>query len=215
MINNQDYKLLDYDLLKGENTPEIAQHLLGQLLYTHLNGETIISKIVETEAYQAPHDKASHAYGNKKTNRTRTMFGKAGTAYVYLCYGIHNMLNVVTGPEGKAHAILIRAVEPVSGLHFITKRRKSKKAELLTNGPGKLCSAHGITREQNGTNLLSPNSSIQLLTGNTIQKKQIIASERVGIAYAEECALWPWRFRLKDNKWTSLPHIVSYPDASK
>lgn len=125
--------------------------LLGATITTHIDGLTTSGKIVETEAYRAPDDKGSHAYGNRRTKRTATIFGQPGTAYIYLCYGLHHMLNVVTGPEDVAHAILIRAVEPLEGIQIMSQRRGKKVTDKnLTNGPGKLAQAMGITTELDG-----------------------------------------------------------------
>lgn len=186
--------------------------LLGATITTHFEGQTTSGRIVETEAYRAPDDKGSHAYDNRRTARTETVFGEPGKAYIYLCYGIHHMLNIVTGPKEVAHAILIRAVEPISGLDVMAARRKMKASNPnLTNGPGKLAQALGITTAYDGEDLC--NSAIMRLTlGPTkIDEELIIKSPRVGIAYAKECAHWPWRMRIKNNRWTSLPHHVSYP----
>ncbi len=122
------------------------------------------------------------------------------------------MLNVVTGPEEVAHAILIRAVEPISGLDVMASRRSMKATNYnLTNGPGKLAKALGITTDFDGEDLCSSSVMQLSLSKSNIEKRNIIESPRVGIAYAKECAHWPWRMRIKDNPWTSLPHKVSYP----
>ncbi len=199
-------------LVQGEDVVMIAQRLLGATLSTHIDGVRTSGIIVETEAYKAPEDKGSHAYGNKRTKRTETLFAKAGTAYVYLCYGIHHLFNIVTGPEDIAHAVLVRAVEPNVGLEEIKKRRSVEGAKYqLTNGPGKLSKALAIITKYNGYDLLSKDDMISInLCDNATPKSRIIASPRVGIGYAEEDAILPWRFRVKDNPWTSLPHEVSY-----
>ena len=204
---------MSFDFIKSEDTPQIARQLLGYHIISRIGKVETVGKIVETEAYRAPEDKASHAYNNKRTGRTEIMFGNAGLAYVYLCYGIHSMLNIVTGPQNNAHAVLIRALEPVSGLDHMIKRRGGIYNVNLSNGPGKLCKAMGILTAHNGTDLLTENPYIFLSPGSEkINNDDIISGARVGIAYAEECALWPWRFRIKNNKWTSLPHEPPYPD---
>jgi len=199
-------------LLVSTDVEYIAQRLLGSTIITEIDGMIASAVIVETEAYKAPDDKGSHAYGNKRTARTNTLFENPGTAYVYLCYGIHHLFNIVSGPEGVAHATLIRAVEPIEGIDTMMRRRgQSKEGKNISNGPGKLSQALGIDRTYNGCDLLSGDSLIQIKLPDTpIATKDIIKSPRVGIAYAEECALWPWRFRIKDNAWTSLPHKVEY-----
>jgi len=122
-----------------------SKHLLGMHLCTLIDGKFTSGIIVEAEAYRAPEDKACHAYGNRMTSRTEVMFQNGGLAYIYLCYGIHHMFNVVTGPEGKAQAILIRAVEPVDGLNYMLERRKMDEIHpKLTSGPGALGQALGM-----------------------------------------------------------------------
>ncbi len=188
-----------------EDVVQISKDLLGKYLVTNFEQKITVGKIVETEAYRAPDDKACHAYGNKLTNRTKTMFGKGGTSYVYLCYGIHHLFNVVTAPKGIAHAILIRGIEPVGNVNVMLQRRSFEKLKYnLTAGPGTLTKALGISTNQNGVSLTDKKSPIWIEDrGDVILEKNIIASPRVGVAYAEECALWDWRFRVKDSKWTS------------
>ena len=145
---------------------ELSRQLLGYRLCSDIEGCFTSGVIVETEAYRAPEDKASHAYGNRRTNRTEVIFGKGGMSYVYLCYGIHHLFNVVTGPIGTAHAILIRALEPADGLSIMRIRRgPSKQDNQLTNGPGKLCQALAITRDHNGLDLCcSTNNQNRILS---------------------------------------------------
>jgi len=190
----------------------LSQDLLGKYLISNVDGKYTSGIIVETEAYRAPDDKACHAYANKRTPRTETMFATGGTCYVYICYGIHNLFNIVTAPEGIAHAILIRAIEPIEGLDIMEDRRKmpiTKKESC--NGPGKFTRCMDITKKQNGIDLSSKKSALYLEDrGNKIPKTQIISGPRVGMSTAEECSHWPWRFRIKDNKWSSKPDIVNY-----
>lgn len=163
-----------------------------------------MGKIVETEAYKAPEDKASHAYGNRVTKRTQIMFENGGKAYVYLCYGVHHLFNVVVGQEGLAHAILVRALEPVQGIKHMMERRNIKTSTYrLTNGPGILSKAMGITTAWNGASLLKRQDIWIEMRDASLQSQDIIASPRVGVAYAEECALWKWRFRIRNNFWSS------------
>jgi len=206
------FDFIDESTYKNDDVVLLAKYFIGKHLVTNINNKLCVSKIVETEAYKAPEDKASHAYKNKRTQRTETMFLSGGRSYVYLCYGIHNMFNIVTGPEEQAHAILVRAVEPIIGLETMRYRRKGATKYNLTNGPGKLCKALGITREHNNLNLSNHESKVWIEKGEEIEKSKIMASPRVGIAYAKECALWPWRFRLEDNRWTSLPNKVIYDE---
>ena len=174
-------------------------------LVTQFDGKRTVGKIVETEAYRAPDDKACHAYQNKRTKRTKTMFEIGGTAYVYLCYGIHHLFNVVTAPEDVAHAILIRAIEPIEGVEWMMERRNQKSLKpQLSAGPGVMTKALGITTTHDGIDLLNQDSPIFLEKSfENIHSSDIIACPRIGIDYAEECALWDWRFYIKDSKWVS------------
>jgi len=133
------------------------------------------------------------------------MFAEGGTAYVYLIYGMYHLFNVVTAKKEMAHAVLIRGVEPIENVNIMLQRRKfSTMKNNLTAGPGTLTIALGINKEHTGLNLLDKKSPIWIEDrGVTILEKNIIASPRVGVGYAEECALWNWRFRVKDSKWTS------------
>jgi DNA-3-methyladenine glycosylase len=196
--------ILDESFYQDRDVLKLGEELLGKFLCTNIDGIYTSGKIVETEAYRAPEDKASHAYGNRRTSRTEVMFHPGGQAYVYLCYGIHHLFNVVTGPEGQAHAILIRAIEPVDGIDEMLKRRQMRKtAYQLTSGPGVLTRALGITTQWNGSWLTS-GKHIWIEDRNTgISGKDVLKSPRVGVDYAEECAAWDWRFRIKDNPWCS------------
>lgn len=184
---------------------QISKDLLGKYLVTEFDGQRTVGKIVETEAYRAPDDKACHAHLNRFTKRTQVMFEEGGVAYVYLCYGIHHMFNVVTAKKGMAHAILVRGVEPIENVELMLERRGMDKLKpQLTAGPGVLSKAMGITKDWTGTSLVADDAAIWIAdVGKKIEEKDIICSPRVGIDYAEECALWDWRFRIKGNKWTS------------
>ena len=184
---------------------QVAKDLLGKYLVTNFEGQVTSGKIVETEAYRAPDDRASHAFGNRRTARTEVMFAEGGHAYVYLCYGIHHLFNVVTGPAEMAHAVLVRAVQPVDNVERMLARRRMEKLERrLTAGPGSLTEALGIRTAHTGLSLLDLNSPIWLEDrGEVVLEENIVASPRVGVGYAGECAAWPWRFRIKDSVWTS------------
>lgn len=193
---------IDY---QSEDVLGLARQLLGKTLVTSIDGKICGGIIAETEAYRAPDDRACHAYGNKITPRTQTMFGRGGTAYIYLCYGIHHLFNVVTGPEGTAHAVLIRALIPQEGIEFMLERRKHKQLNYkLTRGPGALSVALGIHTKMNGTHLLTSNSAIRILnTGLHLSTEDISQSPRIGVGYAGESALLPWRFYVKNCPWVS------------
>jgi len=181
----------------------LAKDLLGKHLITEIEGIRTAGRIVETEAYSGARDKACHAWLYKRTERTEIFFQPGGLAYVYLCYGIHHLFNIVTNVVDEPDAILIRAVEPLEGEHeMLLRRNMEKMAYRLTAGPGSAAKALGITKQLNGTDLTG--STIWLEDhGESIPEEQIMASPRVGIEYAEEDALLPWRFRIKDNPWTS------------
>ncbi|WP_235296546.1 DNA-3-methyladenine glycosylase [Portibacter marinus] len=196
---------------EGEDILEISKRLLGKKLCTLIDGQYTSGIIVETEAYKAPEDKASHAYGNKVTPRTKTMFSKPGTGYIYIIYGMYHLFNVITGPEGVAHCILVRAVEPLEGQEAMARRRSmSKVRKEMTNGPGKFSIAMGIHKGLNGTDL-TQREQIWIEEGWPLtDPKEILVGPRVGMSTAEECSNWPFRFRIKGNRWTSKPDTVYY-----
>jgi DNA-3-methyladenine glycosylase len=181
---------------------KIAKELLGKVLVTNWENQYTSGRIVETEAYAGELDKASHAFKGK-TARTSVMFEEGGTAYVYLCYGIHEMFNIVTNKAGVPHAILIRAIEPIEGIEFILQRTGKKKLdETLTRGPGNVGKAFGFHRSQCGVSLQS-NELYVADDGYKPDKKLIVASPRIGVAYAGEHALFDYRFYIKGNKFVS------------
>jgi len=181
---------------------EVAKNLLGKLLCTNFEGVVVKGKIVETEAYSGDNDKACHANNQRLTKRNRVMFAAGGHAYVYLCYGIHHLFNVVTNLKGKADAVLIRALEPVEGIETMLKRRKMDRLEKrLTGGPGVLSQAMGIKTEHYGTALNG--NSIWIEDAPKVPGEQIVSGMRIGVEYAEEDAQKPWRFYIKENSWVS------------
>ncbi len=199
------YKRLGPLFYQRTDVVELSKELLGKILVTRFDGLTTAGMIVETEAYRAPDDKACHAHLNRYTERTKVMFEAGGVAYVYLCYGIHHLFNVVTGQKGMAHAILIRGIEPVEGIDQMLERRGFEQLKpQLTAGPGVMSKALGIHKSMTGSSLVDPESKMYIEDrGIPISPQEIIASPRVGIDYAEECADWPWRFRIRNNRWTS------------
>lgn len=195
-------KRLPHEYYLQEDTVAVAKDLLGKVLCTDVEGHLTAGRIVETEAYHGIIDRASHAYGGRHTSRTKTMYEQGGIAYVYLCYGIHHLFNVVMAPAGQPHAVLIRGVEPLAGVETMLARRgKERMHSTLTSGPGSLSAALGITTALDGTSLLGP--TIWIADEEAVPKEEIIASPRVGVAYAKEHAQWPFRFRIRGNKWTS------------
>lgn len=200
----QRQKKVSLSFYQRPDVIQIGQELLGLHLFTFFDGCLTGGKIVETESYKGAEDKACHAYKNRRTPRTEVMFAKGGVAYVYLCYGMHHLFNIVTHEEGTPHAILIRAIEPLYGVETMLKRRKKQKVERpLTAGPGALSQALGIQRAHTGESLAGNSIWLEDVNGPT-KADQIIASPRVGIAYAEEHATLPWRFRIKGSAWTSI-----------
>ena len=176
-----------------------AKQLLGKYLCTNIDNQMTIGKIVETEAYCGATDKACHAHFGK-TKRNQVMFAQGGIAYVYLCYGIHHLFNVVTNIEGCADAVLIRAIEPVIGIDTMLQRRNMQKLlHRIAAGPGSVSQALGISTSLYGTDLQG--DKIWIADNQPIHTDSIIASTRIGVAYAEEDALLPWRFRVKGNPW--------------
>ncbi len=193
------------EYFSSDDVVSVAEDLLGKVLYSRSDNGVTAGRIVETEAYKAPEDQASHAWNNRRTPRTEVMFGGPGVAYVYICYGIHHLFNIITGPADVPHAVLIRAIEPVEGLDLmLTRRGMTTLKPKLTAGPGSLSVAMGFTKNQTGTVLYESHSNIWLEDdGFDPGKGEVIASTRVGVESAGESAKLPWRFRIRGNRWTS------------
>lgn len=176
----------------------LNRSLIGKYLFSCLGPKHEITggMIIETEAYRGADDKACHAYMNRRTPRTEVMFAEGGVSYIYLCYGMHHLLNIVTNKQDVPDAILIRAIQPEVGIETMLQRRKKEKLiPTLTKGPGTVCQALGITKEHNAISL--DNDSLWIEDrGVEIASGEINVGPRVGIDYAEEDALRPWRFRL-------------------
>jgi len=182
----------------------LARRLLGKVL-VHRSPEGVTSGlIVETEAYMGIHDKASHAYGGKRTRRNEVMYLEGGHAYIYLNYGIHHLLNVVAGPRDVPMAVLIRAVEPLEGVELMARRRgielDDKSLYKLCNGPGKLTKAMGISVRLNGEDLTG--DRLYIIDPGEIPDK-IVSTRRIGVDYAGEYALKPWRFYIAGSRYVS------------
>nr|BAL57281.1 DNA-3-methyladenine glycosylase [uncultured Bacteroidetes bacterium] len=182
---------------------EVAQGLLGKVLVTRLpEGEAAV-RITEVEAYAGTTDRACHAYGGRYTPRTAPMYAEGGTLYIYLCYGIHNLLNIVTGPAGDPCAVLIRAGEPLYGIDLMRLRRKGAPLSRLTVGPGALTQALGIPLTWSGQSLLHhPNIA---LYQDGFSPPRIGRSPRIGVAYAGPDALHPWRYYVESSPFVSQP----------
>jgi DNA-3-methyladenine glycosylase len=182
---------------------QLARHLLGKHLVTVVDGHRCSGRIVETEAYNGIGDRASHAFGHRLTARTQTMYQPGGVAYVYRCYGIHQMFNVVCGPPGQPLAVLIRALLPLQGMGTMQDRRGGAVArQALCRGPGCLAKAMGIGLRQNGMSLLGPQLYVAD-DGVAVQEADVCAGPRIGVAYAGPDAALPYRFFIKNEPCVS------------
>ncbi|NGX39721.1 MAG: putative 3-methyladenine DNA glycosylase [Chlamydiae bacterium] len=189
-------RILPKEFYLDDDVVFLAKELLGKWLLTEIDGEITGGEIIETEAYKGAEDRACHAFGNRKTERTKVMFDEGGVAYIYFCYGMHNLFNVITNQEETPHAVLIRAITPTIGLETMKKRRKFTKGKQLTTGPGNVCKALCIDKTLNGHPLTHSPLWIED-RGKSIPEEKICAGPRVGVAYAREDALLPWRFRVQ------------------
>ena len=197
---------LPYSYFQNSDVNFLAADLLGKYLITSIGDIVTGGIITETEAYKGVEDKASHAYGGRFTNRTQTMYEDGGLSYVYLCYGIHHLFNVVTGSKGVPHAVLIRGLEPVIGLeHMLERRKMTSLKPNLTAGPGALARAMGIDKNLNAADLQGDQIWIED-RGLHFSNEEIIACPRVGVDYAEDHALLPWRYYIRSNKFVSKPN---------
>jgi DNA-3-methyladenine glycosylase len=194
------------DFYQRENAVQIARELLGKRLFSMAGNILTGGIIVETEAYMGPDDRGSHAWNNRRTNRTEIMYASGGVVYMYICYGIHDMLNIVTGPENTSHAILIRAIEPTTGLEIMRERRNIYNNDVrLCQGPGALAQALGLNKMYNGKSLQG--NEIWIEGGELISEEQLIASSRVGMNFEGPYKTIPWRFYIRGNRYVSRPHI--------
>lgn len=175
----------------------LSKNLLGKVMVHETKDGPIRAVITETEAYMGATDKGSHAYGNKRTNRTETMFHIGGTSYIYLIYGMYYCMNVVANEEGLPHAVLIRKVEPADeeSRQRMLDRRKVKNEKNLSDGPGKLCLAMDITKELNDMDMVE-SKEFYLTKGRQVEEEEIKCGKRINIDYAEEAADFLWRFYL-------------------
>lgn len=190
---------LRYEFYSRTDVVQIANDLLGKVLYTSFHGKLTAGIIIETEAYAGATDKASHAFSNRRTARTEIMFCKGGSAYVYLCYGIHSLFNIVTSVEDDPCVVLIRGIEPLCGIDIMTER----KGRILTHkdgvGPGNVSKLLGIRVEHSGLNLYNDlNSGMEIWIqdeGIQVIETEVKSSPRIGIAYAGNDAFLPYRFQ--------------------
>jgi DNA-3-methyladenine glycosylase len=185
-----------------ENVLAVAQELLGKMLLTQFDGAVTGGIIVETEAYAGVTDRASHAFGNRRTARTEVMYAQGGTAYVYLCYGVHSLFNIVTNKKNVPHAVLIRAIKPVTGIDTMLRRSgKTLMDRDFGKGPGKISKMLGIHFSHSGMDLTKKPSGINEQgiwledKGINVSPEKIITGPRIGVEYAGKDALLPYRFR--------------------
>lgn len=203
MNDLSSYAKLQQSFYTRPDVVQIARELLGKYLFTNIEGIITAGKIVETEAYNGRSDKACHAY-HRRTPRTETMYRTGGIAYVYLCYGIHHLFNIVTNEEGLADAVLIRGVEPVINVNEMCQRRGQEfPNRKLTAGPGVLAQALGIKRAMDGLSLLGDQVWVSERTSDH-QSVDITTDRRIGVDYAGDDALLPWRFYLTGNMYVSV-----------
>ncbi len=182
---------LSSDFYQRDNVVTVAQELMGKVLFSCFEGKVTAGVIVETEAYDGIHDRACHAFGGRRTPRTEVMYRAGGVSYVYLCYGMHHLVNVITGPQDVPRAVLIRAIKPIEGIETMQKRRKGKKP--LAAGPGTVAQALGITTKHNGLSLLEKTIWIE---DQGIAFNDLLTGPRIGVDYAGSDALLPYRFFL-------------------
>ncbi|MFP5042290.1 DNA-3-methyladenine glycosylase [Parasediminibacterium sp. JCM 36343] len=198
----QAWQQLPNTFFQQQNVLLVARGLIGKILITQFNGLLTAGRIVETEAYNGIIDKASHSYNGRRTNRTEVMYAAGGVSYVYLCYGIHHLFNIVTGIKDTPHAVLIRAVEPLVGIDIMLARVNKNKADAtLTKGPGNVSKALGISTLHSGSEM--GNEIFVADDGFAHRESDIIATPRIGVDYAGEDALLPYRFIVRGNKYVS------------
>lgn len=197
---------LQKDFYLQTDVADIARQLLDKYLVTRFDGDETIVRITETEAYAGISDKASHAYNGRRTKRTEVMFAEGGCAYVYLCYGIHHLFNVVTHQQDVPHAVLIRAGEPMAGISIMQQRlQRSVSATRITTGPGNLAKAMGITIHHSGRSLLDDDFFIAESDVSEVPE-HVMVSPRIGVDYAGNAARWLYRFFVKDS-----PYVTPHP----
>ena len=196
-------KKLPLNFYKRKDVVAIARELLGKIVVTNFDGKITSGRIVEAEAYVAHVDKASHAFGGRRTAKNEHMYAHPGTAYVYICYGMHQMFNIVTNEKDIPDAVLIRAIEPLEGVDVMLKRTGKPKLDFtLTKGPGNVGKALGIFKKHSGLHLL--HDEIYLIDdGFKLKEKEVGISGRIGVASAGADALLPYRFYVRGNKYVS------------
>lgn len=186
---------------------DVAKELLGKVLVCNTPEGVVKGRIVEVEVYKGTEesmDHACHAFPMKRTNRTEVMFGEGGHAYIYLIYGMYSCLNIVCNAENIPECVLIRALEPVEGIDIMKKRRRQEKVYALCSGPGKLCQAMALTREQNGMDLCGDELYVEEMCENSGGDLKIASSKRINIDYAKEAMDFLWRYTIEGNPYLSI-----------
>lgn len=194
---------LQRDFYERANVVQVAKEVLGKHVHTHIGDQHVVGIITEVEAYAGQNDKACHANNGLRSKRTEVMYGRGGFSYVYLCYGIHHLFNIVTNVQGSADAILVRAIEPLSGHETMLGRRgMTSLQKKLSSGPGTLTKALGINKKEHyGLDLAG--DQIWLEDAPLVRENNLVTTTRIGVDYAEEDALKPWRFYIRDSQWVS------------
>jgi DNA-3-methyladenine glycosylase len=196
-------KILDQSFYNRKNVVRVARDLLGKILITQLDGVRSSGRIVETEAYAGFEDRASHAFGGRRTARSEHLYGDPGTVYVYICYGMHNLFNVITNKKDIPHGVLIRALEPMEGIEHMLNRTGKPVADFtLTKGPGNLSRALGMNKFHSGGNVFSEEIFIAD-DGLRYKKNEIVITKRIGVDGAREDAELPYRFIVRGNPYVS------------
>jgi DNA-3-methyladenine glycosylase len=202
--------IVDNEYFMRDDVVFLARDLLGKFLVTNTEGRLTAGIITETEAYNGIVDRASHAFGGRRTQRTEIMYKEGGHAYVYLCYGIHHLFNIVTSLKNDPRAILIRAIKPVYGIETILKRRNAfKLSDNLCVGPGKVAQALGIQTSLSGNELSKKNKIWVSDKGYKFPAAKIKKGSRIGVDYAGEDAKLPYRF------WVEIGEVKNWPDVKK
>ncbi len=196
-------KKLDRSFYDRKDVLRIARELLGKILVTQWDGVRSSGRIVETEAYAGEQDRACHAFGGRRTTRSEDLYGAPGSVYIYVCYGMHHLFNVITNKKDIPHAVLIRALEPLEGVeHMLNRTGKPVADYSLTKGPGNLSRAMGMSKLHSGGNLFSEEIYIAD-DGLRYKKDQVIVTKRIGVESAREDAELPYRFIVKGNPYVS------------
>lgn len=183
-------------LISGSDVVNIAKQLIGYEIFTIINNQFTSGIITETEAYAGETDRASHAFGGKRTKRTETMYKASGTAYIYLCYGMHHLFNIVTGPKDTPHAVLLRGILPLSGEGLMRDRMNKPQGKLKLDGPGKATKSLGISTSLNGIGINGEIIGIKI-PDVELCRYEIISGRRIGVDYAGLDAMLPYRFYIE------------------